>query len=148
MDAEQPAQRGGTRAPLHLGVVGLLLVFWNSWGLALAVSAQLGGLPPEVPAGTAAYFAEQPLWFVILADIAPLAGVAGAVALLLQHRLAARLFVIQLVVLVLSNGFEIATGHSLLLSDPMALWGTLFLLPLLAGQIFYARRLRRTGVLY
>ena len=148
MDGEPPAQRGGTRAPLHLWVVGLLLVFWNSWGLALAVSAQLGSLPPDVPEGTATYFAEQPLWFVILADIGPLAGVAGAVALLLQHRLAAKLFVIQLVVIALSNAFELATGRSLLLSDPMALWGTLFLLPLLAGQILYAQYLRRKGVLY
>ena len=148
MDGEPPAQRGGTRAPLHLWVVGLLLIFWNSWGLALAVSAQLGSLPPDVPEGTATYFAEQPLWFVILADIGPLAGVAGAVALLLQHRLAAKLFVIQLVVIALSNAFELATGRSLLLSDPMALWGTLFLLPLLAGQILYAQYLRRKGVLY
>ena len=148
MDGEPPAQRGGTRAPLHLWVVGLLLIFWNSWGLALAVSAQLGSLPPDVPEGTATYFAEQPLWFVILADIGPLAGVAGAVALLLQHRLAAKLFVIQLVVIALSNAFELATGRSLLLSDPMALWGTLFLLPLLAGQILSAQYLRRKGVLY
>ena len=148
MDGEPPAQRGGTRAPLHLWVVGLLLIFWNSWGLALAVSAQLGSLPPDVPEGTATYFAEQPLWFVILADIGPLAGVAGAVALLLQHRLAAKLFVIQLVVIALSNAFELATGRSLLLSDPMALRGTLFLLPLLAGQILYAQYLRRKGVLY
>ena len=96
-------------------MVGLLLIFWNSWGLALAVSAQLGSLPPDVPEGTATYFAEQPLWFVILADIGPLAGVAGAVALLLQHRLAAKLFVIQLVVIALSNAFELATGRSLLL---------------------------------
>ena len=148
MVGEPPAQRGGTRAPLHLWVVGLLLVFWNSWGFALALSAQLGGLPAEVPAETAAYFAEQSLWFVILADIGPLAGVAGAVALLLQHRSAASLFMLQLVVIALSNLYELVTGDSLLLRDPMALWGTLFLLPLLVGQILYARYLRRKGVLY
>ncbi|MGV3553868.1 MAG: hypothetical protein ACO1OD_01290 [Croceibacterium sp.] len=148
MDGNLPAQRGGTRAPLHLWVVGLLLVFWNSWGLALAVAAQLGSLPPEVPEGTARYFAEQPLWFVLLADIAPAAGVAGAVALLLQHRMAAKLFMLQFVIIVMSNGYEIAIGRSLLLSDPAALWGTLFLLPILIGQILYARHLRRKGVLY
>jgi hypothetical protein len=148
MDGQPTAQRGGTRAPLHLWVVGLLLVFWNSWGFALALRAQLGRLPPDASAETAAYFAEQPLWFVLLADMGPLAGVAGAVALLLQHRSAAGLFVLQLSVIALSNLFELATGDSLLLSDPRALWGTLFLLPLLVGQILYARHLRRKGVLY
>jgi len=148
MDGELPAQRGGTRAPLHLWVVGLLLVFWNSWGFALAVSAQFGRLPAEARAETADYFADQPLWFAVLADIGPLAGVAGAVALLLQHRLAARLFVIQLTITALANGYEIIAGRSLLLRDPAALWGTVFLLPLLVGQILYARHLRRKGVLY
>jgi hypothetical protein len=148
MDEEPPPQRARIRAPVHLWLVGVLLVLWNAWGLAIALAAQSGQFFGDVPEGTEAYFATQPLWFVLIADIGPFAGVAGAVALLLQHRLASRLFALQLIVIVLSNGYELAVGRSLLPRDPTALWGTLFLLPLLAGQILYARHLQRKGVLY
>ena len=136
------------RAPLHLWVIGALLVLWNGWGAALAFVAQFGDMPDTSPEATA-YFDAQPLWFVLFADIGPLAGIGGAVALLLQHRIAAKLFMLQLAVIVLANAFELLAGTSFMLRQPSAAVGTLlFLLPLLAAQIIYARWLARKGVLY
>lgn len=135
------------RTPTHLWVVGLLLVLWNGWGVALAVAAQTDRLP-VVDAQMAAYFEAQPLWLILFADIGPLAGVAGAVALLLQSRWAAWLFLTQIVVLITSNTYEIVAGTSLLLDNPESRGGALTLALLLCAQFLYARAMRRRGVLY
>ncbi len=112
------------RAPAHLWVVGLLLVLWNGWGLAFAIAAQTDRLPAVEPEASA-YFEAQPLWFVVLADLGPVAGIAGAVALLLQSRWATWLFVTQIAVIVLANAYEVAIGTSLLLSNGEARLTTL-----------------------
>ena len=134
------------RAPAHLWVVGFLLVLWNGWGVAFALAAQTARLPAIDP-DASAYFEAQPLWFVLFADLGPLAGVAGAVALLLQSRWATGLFVAQLAVIALANAYELAIGTSLLLGSPEARVPSAVLLLLLAGQIVYARAMRRRGVL-
>lgn len=135
------------RTPTHVWVVGLLLVLWNGWGVALAVAAQTARLP-VVDVEMAAYFEAQPLWFVLLADIGPIAGLAGAVAILLQSRWAAWLFLAQIAVLTLSNCYEVASGTSLLLSNPESRAGIAMLAVLLCGQFLYARAMTRRGVLY
>lgn len=133
------------RPPFHLFGLGLLLLFWNAWGALIAITAQSGRLPvrPE----DAAYFASQPLWFVLIADIGPFAGVAGAVALLLQSKTAVWLFGLQVGVLLLTNGYEVAAGTSMLLSSSGAMVGSLVLLALLSAQIVYAHWLRKRGLL-
>lgn len=143
----QTSLRHTGRTPTHIWVVGLLLVLWNGWGVALAVAAQTARLP-AVDAETTAYFDAQPLWFVLLADIGPIAGLAGAVAILLQSRWAAWLFLTQIVVLALSNTYEVAAGTSLLLSNPDSRAGIAMLVMLLFAQFLYARAMMRRGVLY
>ena len=135
------------RAPTHLWVVGLLLVLWNGWGLALAIGTQTDRMPTIDPAASA-FFEDQPLWLGLVADLGPLAGIAGSVALLLQSRWAARLFAGQAVILTLSNAYEIAIGRSLLLNNPTARGATLVLAAVLVGQIVYAHLMARRGVLY
>lgn len=135
------------RTPPHLWVVGLLAVLWNAWGVALAIGAQTDRLQLRDP-DMAAYFEGQPLWFVVLADIAPLAGVAGGAALLLQSRWAARLFATQVGVIVLGNTYELIVGTSLLLSNPETRVVSLAIVALTCGLIAYARALTRRGVLY
>ncbi|MBT2135565.1 hypothetical protein KK137_14600 [Croceibacterium sp. LX-88] len=132
------------RAPAHLWLVGLALVLWNGWGVAIAVAAQTSRMP-VVDAVTTAYFEAQPLWFVLLADIGPFAGLAGAVALLLQSRWALPLFVTQLAVLALANFYELAIGTSLLLSVPEARGATGVLAILLLAQIAYVHFQKRRG---
>ena len=135
------------RAPLHLWVVGIMLVLWNCWGVFAAVAAQ-ARLIPHMPEEFSNYFESQPLWFMLVADLSPLSGVAGAVALLLQSRWATRLFVAQIVIVVLTNSYEVVIGTSLLLEGGPVWGSTAFLLMMLAAQAFYAHRLQRRGVLY
>src|SRR3954469_16588378 len=103
------------RVPLHFWAVGLLLVLWNCWGLLGAVAAQIHMLP-EMPEQAVAYLDRQPLWFMIVGDLSPLAGAAGALALLVQSRWAPGLFVVQIGVLVLANGYDLIIGRSPLLT--------------------------------
>jgi len=147
MSEGPPTFQRHPKAPVHLWVVGLLLVLWNGWGVALAIAAQSHSLPmtdPEI----AAYFASQPFWFVFFADIGPIAGVAGAVALLLQSRWAPTLFVVQLGAIALANAYEVAAGTSLLLTSSESRVGSLVLAVMICGQIAYARAMAKRGVLY
>ena len=146
MSTEPPGPRRPLRPPFHLWVVGLLLVLWNCWGLFGAVAAQ-ARLLPQMPAEISAYFASQPLWFMVIADLSPLAGVAGSIALLLQSRWAPRLFFAQIVIVLLTNAYEMALGRSLLLAGGPVWGSTAFLLAVLAGQVLYARYLLKRGLL-
>jgi len=147
MSEGPPAFQHHAKAPIHLWVVGLLLVLWNGWGVALAIAAQTESLPLTDPT-IAAYFAAQPSWFVIFADIGPIAGVAGSVALLLQSRWAPLLFAVQLGAIALANAYEVVAGTSLLLTNSDSRVGSLVLAVMIGGQIVYARALARRGVLY
>lgn len=131
---------------IHVAI-GVLLVLWNGLGLAASIAAQTGSVPAMDPE-TAAFFDAQPLWFVLLVDIGPAAGLAGALALLLQHRAAVWLFCVQLAVIALGNLYELAAGTSLMLGDPQVVVSTVPLFILFAAQIIYARWLHRRGLLY
>jgi hypothetical protein len=135
------------KAPFHLWVVGLLLLLWNGWGVAIAIAAQTASLPQSDP-DIAAYFAAQPSWFVLFADIGPLAGIAGSVALLLQSRWAPLLYVAQFGVLALANAYEVVLGTSLLLTSAESRVGSLVLAIMIGGEFLYARTMARRGVLY
>ena len=135
------------RVPRHLWVVGLLLLPWNGWGIAIAIAAQTASLPLSDP-DVAAYFAAQPSWFVLFADIGPVAGVAGSVALLLQSRWAPMLFAVQLGVLAVANLYEVVIGTSPLLASAESRVASLVLLVVIFGEIAYARAMVRRGVLY
>jgi len=134
------------RVPLHFWAVGLLLVLWNCWGLLGAIAAQVH-LFPEMPEQAVAYLDRQPLWFMVVSDLSPLAGAAGALALLVQSRWAPGLFLIQIGVLVLANGYEVIIGRSPLLTVPETRVSTAVLLAILAAQTVYARRMVSRGLL-
>ena len=138
---------GRVRAPLHLWVIGLMLVLWNGLGVALAIAAQTARMPsvdPEI----SAYFDNQPLWFVLLADLGPFAGLAGAVALLLRSRTAVWFFVAQVAVTGLANGYELLAGSSLLLTSAESRTASVVLAAFIAAEIAYAWFLARRQVLY
>ena len=134
------------RTPFHLWALGLLLVLWNCWGLFGAIAAQ-GGFLPQMPDEASAYFEQQPLWFVALADFSPLAGVAGAMAVLLQSRWAPRLFLAQIAIALLATAYELITGTSPLFGGGPAWGSTGLLLGLLFAQYLYARFLLKRGLL-
>ena len=146
MMAGGPGQGAPVKAPVHLWLVGVLLVLWNAWGVALAIGVQTSQLPTKTPED-AAFFEAQPLWIVILADIGAVAGVAGAVSLLLQSGWALRFFVAQVAIIGLTNLYEVANGTSLLLSSQAVRVTTTVLAVLLCAQILYAWAMKRRKVL-
>lgn len=141
-----PTPGSHRRAPLHFWVVGILSLLWNVWGAYIALSAQSGHLP-NLRAEDQAYFDAQPLWLVIAVDAGLLAGIAGAVALLLQHRAATRLYAAQFVVISLANVYELAIGISPMLDGSASVAVSLILLAIMALQAVYAARMRRRGLL-
>ena len=153
MNRDATMQRDAGSTPhlrrLTLGqlLMGLVLVMWNGFGLALAVSVQTGHISNLDPVSEQ-YFESQPLWFVLFTDLAPLCGLAGAVALLLQHRLAVKLFAAQFTILAIATTYELIIGRSLLQISDMPVSATLVSFTLLAAQFFYARWLEGRGRLY
>jgi len=146
MPRTSPDQVPYPKAPAHLWVVGLVSLLWNVWGAYIALSAQSGTLP-NLRAEDQAYFASQPLWFVIVADSALVAGIAGAIALLLLHRSAVWLYAAEVAILILANAYDLAAGTSPMLSNPTSVGGSGFLLAILALQAWYAVRMHKRGVL-
>lgn len=136
-----------SKAPSHLWVVGVLLVLWNAWGIALAIGVQTSQLPPLDPEDLA-FFEAQPLWITLVADLGAFAGVAGAVSLLLQSRWALRFFLAQVTLIAFTNVYELANGTSLLLDSPELRIATAVLAVVLAAQIVYAWKMIRRRVLY
>lgn len=146
MIEDKPASARYRKAPGHLWPAGILSLLWNAWGAYISIAAQSGALP-HLRAEEQAYFAGQPLWYVIVADAALMAGIAGAIALLLQHRSAVWLYATMLVTLVLTNTYDLIVGTSPMLSQPAAIGGSLFLFAVMALQVVYARAMWRRGVL-
>lgn len=134
------------RVPLHFWPVGLLLLLFNCWGLLGSIAAQVS-LVPDMPEEAVAYLERQPLWFMVLGDLSPLAGAAGALALLVQSRWAPLLFMVQLGVLVAGNLYDVLLGTSPLLTVPETRVSTLFLVTVLVAQTIYAQRMARRGLL-
>lgn len=146
MTSAPPGHPQPVRVPLHFWPVGLVLLLWNCWGLLGAIAAQVR-LIPQMPEEAIAHLDRQPLWFMIVGDLSPLAGAAGALALLVQSRWAPGLFRIQIAVLVLANAYEMVIGRSPLLTVPEARVSTAFLLVTLVAQTIYAQRVAKRGLL-
>lgn len=143
----ESSREAPSKAPFHLWPVGLLLVLWNGWGVAMAIGSQTERVRLMNPAD-AVYFEAQPLWLALLADSGALAGVAGAVSLLLQSRWAVRFFAAQIAAIGLSNVYEVAIGASLLLHSPDLRAMATVVAILLFAQAIYAYAMARRGVLY
>src|SRR6476619_2993885 len=97
------------KAPWHLQVVAVVAFLWNGAGAYTIMMAQAGRLSDLEP-GEAAYYAAQPTWFVVATDIALVAAIVAAVALLSRSRMAVWLFAVSLGASVVTNAYELAAG--------------------------------------
>ena len=138
-----PAKR---KAPWHLWVVGVLALLWYASGAFTIGMAQAGRLP-DISADEAAYYAAQPLWFVLLTDVALLSAVAGAAALLLRRRAAVWLFVVSLVAIVATNIYDLASGTSRALANDGAMILTAVIAVTAVLMLVYARAMAKNDAL-
>jgi hypothetical protein len=133
------------KTPWHLWVVGILTLLWNGSGAVTIMMAQAGRL--ELSADEAAYYAAQPIWFVISTDIATLAPVAAGVALLLRSQLAVPLFGLSLALILINNAYELVSGLSRAILSPGVLIVTALIVVIAALQLVYSTAMKRRGVL-
>ncbi|HZF31899.1 MAG TPA: hypothetical protein VE907_22470 [Gammaproteobacteria bacterium] len=124
------------RMPWHVWVVAILALLWNGSGAYTIMMAQSGRLP-DMSVDERAYYAAQPSWFVVATDIALLAALAGAAALLLRSRTAAGLFAASLVAIFVTNAYDLAAGTSRVLVSRGALVVTVIIAVIAILELAY-----------
>ena len=137
------------RAPWHLWLVGILGLLWNAMGAFDYVmtetqnEAYMSQFTPE----QLEFFYGFPTWVVAFWALAVWGGVVGAILLLLRKRLAAPVFLVSFLSMIitsihnffLSNGLEVMGGAA------MAFSALIFVFAL--GLWLYARSMAQKGVL-
>ena len=132
--------------PWHFWVVAAVALLWNIAGAYTIMMAQAGRLSDLEP-GEAAYYAAQPIWFVVLTDIALVGAIAAALALLWRKRTAVWLFAISLVAIFVTNAYEVAAERSRVLVSRAALIVTVLIVLIAIFELVYARAMERRAVL-
>lgn len=138
------------RAPVHLWIVGIVSVLWGGMGAVDYVMTQLHNeayMSQFTPVQLEFYYG-FPAWLVAAWAIAVWGGVLGAVLLLLRRGLAAPVFLVSLVMMVVTtirnygfaNGLEIMGG-----GFSLVFTGVIFVVSV--AQWMYARAMRQRGVL-
>lgn len=135
-----------TKRPWHLWVVAILTLLWNGSGAVTIALAQAGRLS-GISADEAAYYAAQPLWFVVTTNIATWAPIAGGVALLFRSKAAVWLFALSLAFIVLTNAYDLSAGTSRALANQGALIVTILIWVIAVLQLLYSRAMSKRGVL-
>jgi hypothetical protein len=134
------------KTPWHLWAVAILSLLWNAAGAWTIMQAQ-SGAPMDMDANEIAYYAAQPAWFVAVVDVALVAPIFAAVALLLRSRWAVALYALSVAAIFLTGAYDIAQGTALLLHDR----GWLVLECVTVGvallQLWYAAAMRSYGLL-
>jgi hypothetical protein len=144
------ADSNRVRTPVHLWVVGILALLWNSMGALdytmtqTRNAAYLASMTKE----QLAYFNAIPVWVTAAWAIGVWGGVVGSLLLLLRKGLAVPVFAASIVGVIatdiysflLSNGLEIMGGAKALVLPCLVFVVAIALL-------FYARAMRQRGVL-
>jgi hypothetical protein len=134
------------KAPWHLWVVGILSLLWNAGGTWTYVQAQ-SGAPMDMDAAEIAYFAAQAPWFVAVTDVAVMAPLIGALALLLRSRWAVHLYALSIAAIVVTSVWDISQGTALMLNDRGWLILNCVTFCLAIAQLAYAMAMKGRGVL-
>lgn len=134
------------KAPWHLWVVGVVAALWNGSGAYTIMMAQAGRLP-SLTAEETAYYAAQPLWFVVVTDVALVAALAAAVALLSRSRAAVWLFALSLAAIFATNAYDLSMATSRALFSGAALVVTLIIAVIAILELTYTWSMEKRGVL-
>ena len=145
-DIESESGLENVKRPWHMWVVGVLTLFWNGSGAVTFLMAQLGLLPNLSPE-EAAFYAAQPLWYVLLVNIATWGAFLAGIALLFKSRIAFNLFGLSLVMIVVTDLIDLATSHFQTPAQEDATTLTLMVLVIAVLQFLYTWRWKLQGVL-
>lgn len=137
------------RTPWHLWAVGIVGLLWNAFGAydylmtQTENAAYMARFTPE----QLEYFYGFPTGVVALWAIAVWGGVLGCVLLLLRKRLAAPVFLVSFVCMILTSIYNFALSDGLALMGGAAAAFTVVIFLFALGLWLYARAMARRGVL-
>ena len=139
-----------SRAPWHLWVIGVLAVLWNFMGAFdyLMTQTRNEGYMSNYTPEQLEYFYGFPTWVVAFWAIAVWGGVLGAVLLVLRKKLAAGVFLLSFLSMVVTTIYNFGLSNGLEhMGDPFSLVFTalIFLFALLL--FLYAKAMKNRGVL-
>ncbi|RST32095.1 hypothetical protein HMF7854_03410 [Sphingomonas ginkgonis] len=142
--------RLASRTPLHLWIVGVLSLLWNSIGCVDYTMSRLHNAAylANMPAEQLAYFDSFPAWAIALWAFGVWGALAGSVLLLLRKRWAVTAFAISLAGLVLMTVYQLGLSNAPAMMHTASNYGFTALLWLIAiALLLYARRQAANGVL-
>lgn len=134
------------RTPWHVWLVAAVTLLWNGSGAVTILMAQAGRLS-GISADEAAYYAAQPWWLVVSTDVATLAPVAAALALLFRSRLAVSLFAVSLALIIAHDAYDLVGGTSRALANRGALIVTIIIVFIATLQLAYALAMKKRSIL-
>ena len=144
-----------TRTPVHLWIIGVVALLWNSIGCydylmtRMRNTDYLASMMPDVdPNATLAWVDAFPIWAQFGWGLGVWGGLAGAVLLLLRSRWAVWAFGLSLVGAILGLGYQIVAAPPLPGAEGAMFEVMPFVIILLALAFFlYARAMEKKGVL-
>lgn len=137
------------RPPGWFWVVGVLVALWMlvgvlAWCVDMGMSAERLA---QLPAAQQQLYATRPQWVFVVYAIAVFTGLAGAILLLLRHKLAKTLFLVSLLAAIVQFGYIFAAMHALALLGPaMALPLPAMVIAVGLFTVWYARWCARHGL--
>jgi hypothetical protein len=135
--------------PRYFTVIAIILLLWNLMGLAafaMQYTADLTELAKTDPT-TAQAFASMPVWVWVVYAIAVGAGTLGAIALLMKKAVAASLFLMSVIAVIVQFGYTFLGTDLLAVKGPAAMAFPAFIVVMAIVQLLYTRNLVGKGVL-
>ncbi len=140
----------GQRTPMHLWIVGVGALLWNSVGAYdyLMTETRNATYFQRFTAEQAAFFEAMPSWVIATWALSVWCGVLGALLLLGRRRVAVPVLAVGLIGMLLTHlrnyGFA---GAMAVIGDPAAIGVNLLVFAVAVCVLVYARRQVQSGVL-
>jgi len=148
MSEDQAIANG--RTPWHLWVVGVLAVLWNAMGAFdyMMTETRNEGYMSKFTPEQLEFFYGFPAWVVAFWAIAVWGGVLGAVLLLLKKKLAAEVFLVSFLAMVVTtiHNFVLSNGLEAM-GDPFAVFFSAMIFVVALLLYLYAKAMKSRGVL-
>ena len=148
MPEDQAISNG--RTPWHLRVVGVLAVLWNSMGAFdyLMTETRNEGYMSKFTPEQLEFFYGLPVWVVAFWAIAVWGGVLGAILLLLKRKVAAEVFLVSFLAMVVTSIHNFVLSNGLeAIGDPFSLFFSAMIFVVALLLYVYAKAMKNRGVL-